>query len=1129
MIVGLQSAVFLPHGYCISWQPGLIATLVIGNLLIALSYFAIPLVILKFIRKRPEINFRYLHWLFAGFIVTCGVTHLLHVIELWYPIYYLEAAMAILTALVSVVTTILLWKLLPVLLNIPSSNQLRSANEKLQKTTNELQDREKQLRGLSDSLPNSFLYQYTLDGDIPRFIYLSSGIERINGVKAELVMQDAMLLLEQIDPEQRQAYADAQAISQQELVDFVMDLRMLRADGEWRWLQARSHPSKNQNGQVVWEGIATDVTDQHLFESEINRLAQAIEQNPSGILICDTQGTLEYLNEACSRICGYRFSDVYDGKLTPQKILFPEMNDAEYEAMLAQVMGGKSWTGTLNNRSKNGKTFWEEVTATPIYDNNGNVSSLLFLIMDITMRKQADALLAANESRFRDLFENSPVAYQALDFDGRCTHVNQCLCDMLGYDAEDIIGKSFDEFWVDHLKSHFQPKFDEFKSSGLVAMELSIKKKDGQIIDVLMNGRIQHDIEGHFVRSHCVFADISERKQMETEMLRAKEAAEVLAQSKSEFLANMSHEIRTPMNGIIGLTQLALDQKTSPELRDYLTNISASSQSLLGILNNILDFSKIEAGRLGVEERPFDLDQLVDDLRNLFKGRAEAQHLDFVITVAKDTPRDLVGDSMRIQQILSNLLGNAIKFTSRGHVALRIETKHLEGARVELAFAVEDTGIGIAIDDLDKLFKPFSQVDGSISRRFGGTGLGLAISSKLLHLLGGEFKVSSQLNQGTTFSFDLRLSIATQKGVRTSRHRASHDAGELTRELQKSGKVLKGARILVAEDNHINQQVVQEFLKLAGMEVTLADDGQEAFELLQYQHFDAVLMDVNMPVMSGIETTRLLRQQKAFVELPIIALTAGVTQEEHDNCMACGMNDFIPKPINPKQMITTLARWVRPATGHLEREKPLPINESAAAIHDNVNLNDLPGFDFQNLLVMLGGDREKILDFLRTFGEDMAQIADKIETALAEDDTNLARELAHKIKGAAGNIGAVDLHALTGTLEAELKEGHQNPVTFTSFKAEFEKVMSVIAGLPQEETLNLGDNEALKVAATELDQSLANHAYITTKMLDDFSKNVPASKHKQLGQVKHLIRQIQYAEARKVLRMLVNLPDIGKS
>jgi PAS domain S-box-containing protein len=391
MLENLPPLTLIPHGYCISWQPGLLTALVIGNLLIALAYFTIPLAILRFIQLRKDIDFQNLHWLFAGFIVTCGVTHLLHVVEFWYPVYYLEAVMDLLTAVISVVAAILIWKLLPVLVSLPSSNQLQQANEALR-------SREEQLRNLGDSLPDNFLYQYTMEEGNPKFLYISSGVERLNGVKPELVMQDAMALLGQIELKQRDDFFTAVLASQRDLSDFSMNLHLLKASGEWRWFQAKARPRKNSDGQVIWDGIATDITDRHLMETEINRLAQAIEQNPTGIVITDTQGTPEYMNAACTRITGYQFGDAIVTKRTQRELISTEMSDAEYGAVQTQLQAGKLWYGTLRSVAKSGRMYWEQMSVSPIYDVEGKVASYLYLRTDITEQKNAEADLISRSS-----------------------------------------------------------------------------------------------------------------------------------------------------------------------------------------------------------------------------------------------------------------------------------------------------------------------------------------------------------------------------------------------------------------------------------------------------------------------------------------------------------------------------------------------------------------------------------------------------------------------------------------------------------------------------------------------------------------------------------------------------------
>jgi CheY-like chemotaxis protein len=388
--------------------------------------------------------------------------------------------------------------------------------------------------------------------------------------------------------------------------------------------------------------------------------------------------------------------------------------------------------------------------------------------------------------------------------------------------------------------------------------------------------------------------------------LSDKEQAEYLLTIKSQFIATMSHEIRTPMSAIMGLSQLALNQALPAETQNYLKNIIAASRSLMNILNDILDYSKLDAGRLVIESVPFPLNDLLDILYSLFIDAAKEKQLTFNIEVASNIPCTLIGDRLRLQQILSNLLGNAIKFTAQGAVTLKITLLQIDLSQVRLLFCVSDTGIGISAEDQDKLFQPFNQVDGSITRRFGGTGLGLAISNNLLQLMDSEFSLTSTPGLGSSFSFELALGVSTT----SIQYRVTEPSAIVSPTLNYYQQLV-GARILMAEDNLLIQQVVRESLIPSGIIVTIANNGQEALDLLAQSKFDGILMDIHMPVMDGFETTQRLRSLPGLATLPVIALTAGVTEEEQAQCLAAGMNDFISKPIDLTQLLLTLAQWLR--------------------------------------------------------------------------------------------------------------------------------------------------------------------------------------------------------------------------
>jgi len=371
----------------------------------------------------------------------------------------------------------------------------------------------------------------------------------------------------------------------------------------------------------------------------------------------------------------------------------------------------------------------------------------------------------------------------------------------------------------------------------------------------------------------------------------------------------MSHEIRTPMTAIMGFTELALNEEMSEQVRGYVKNINAVSISLLTMLQDILDCTKLETGHVTLEALPFNVLDLLNIIDTLFKSSAQKKGLSFTISRDSTIPLELIGDKFRLQQVLTNLLSNAIKFTAQGSVKLDISLQSINLSQAQLLFSVTDTGIGIALEDQSKLFKDYSQVDSSITRLFGGTGLGLVISKDLVELMGGEISVVSNPHQGSNFSFSLPFELNKSFVNHMTQIETIVPSIPIKSILNK----LKGHRVLVVDDNACLRKLIEKQLLYLGVDSIMAENGKEALSLLEQYDFDAVLMDIYMPIMDGFEVTYLIRQQAKFSSLPIISLSAGITELERNNYMTYGMNDYISKPFNVEQLCAVLEPWLKPS------------------------------------------------------------------------------------------------------------------------------------------------------------------------------------------------------------------------
>jgi PAS domain S-box-containing protein len=518
-------------------------------------------------------------------------------------------------------------------------------------------------------------------------------------------------------------------------------------------------------------------------------------------------------------------------------------------------------------------------------------------------KHEAAETLRESEERYKNLFKANIDGILIADVTTKkFMYANPAICRILGYSEEEFMGMGLADIHPKESLEQVSAEFEGQASGAKINAELPCVRKDGQVISMSINAStVMID------QTKClmgIFRDITKRKQIENDLRSAKTQAEAANKTKSQFLANMSHEIRTPMNAIIGFTDLLTDEPLTREQKEMLNFIKNSGQHLLSLINDILDFSKIEAGKLDIESMDCSLGQLLNSIESIMKPKAKEKGIEFEVLENNGLPAQICTDQTRLSQCLVNLTGNAIKFTEQGHVYIKVSLEITDN-KSNIRFDVEDTGIGIPKDRQDAIFLPFIQADGSTTRLYGGTGLGLTITKQLVELLGGKLTFTSQAGKGSVFSMVIPAGLDVTKQPFLDRHNI---AGHWEDQSNKTDKMKFSGKVLVAEDIKTNQMLMKSLLEKMGIEVTMAEDGNQAMQKAFAQEFDLIFVDIQMPNMDGYEAIKALRAEG--MATPIIALTANVMKGDDKKCIEAGSDGYLAKPIDRYKLTEILGKYL---------------------------------------------------------------------------------------------------------------------------------------------------------------------------------------------------------------------------
>jgi PAS domain S-box-containing protein len=762
-------------------------------------------------------------------------------------------------------------------------------------------------------------------------------------------------------------------------------------DGEIEYHLRKLYPITNESGELEMViGYGVNITEKKKIEAQAldneKRYVELFNFSQACICTHSLDGKFISINPAGCRMLGFSEEELKGRGI--DSFLSPAMREHFEDSYLNKIIAEGKAEGVMEIFSKSGEKRHMLFQNYLLSETKGEPYIIGFA-QNITDRYEAEDALLRSEEKYRGIIDNMNLGMLEMDGDERIIFANQRFCAMSGYEPEELYSKKATDLFLEN---------DEARNVSEIARkrqyrisnnyEFKVKTKKGNEKWWLVSTSPLHNADGTLKGAVSIHLDITRQKKMEQEMKAAITDAEKSSNAKEAFLANMSHEIRTPINAIMGLGKLLSKSNLDEQQRFFLTSIRTASENLLVIINDILDISKIEAGKISLEHIPLDLNKISEQAVNMLQPKAEEKELAIHCYVDDSISHSLLGDPYRINQVLINMLSNAIKFTEKGQVTLRATLIRQEGAMQTVQIVIEDTGIGINEEFLEQIFNKFTQEDDSIARKFGGTGLGMSITRQLMELMGGTIAITSKKNAGTTVTLTLTLKIASQKIL------------EKKKAVKSDSSSIGNKQILLVEDNELNRLLAYTILTQYGAIVTTANNGAIAIDLIRKQQFDIVLMDVQMPVLDGVTATTIIRKEIDNA-IPIIALTANALKGKKEQYLEAGMNDYITKPYDEEKMISVIALWLQKSPGHTPR--PIAPTETNA-VFPVLQENAAPLFDIKKLIAIGGDNTDFVTQMLSLFVTDVPQSMSKMKTAYVDGDFKTVKYLAHRIRPSIMNM-----------------------------------------------------------------------------------------------------------------------------